>query len=87
MSKNNGNGFPPVLGAEEIENKVSQLPPPTIEEVRKYLKADLQMCIMLLDSVYKDQATCEALADYLHGRFMNHRHKKELESQEELKFK
>lgn len=60
------------------------LQPPTIQEVRKMLKTDLQICLHLLESVYKDQATCDALADYLHGRFMNHWHKKELDAQREV---
>lgn len=60
---------------------------PSIEEVRRFLKVDLSTAIVLLEAVYKDQATCDALADFLHGRYMNHLHKKELDAQQELGFK
>lgn len=56
----------------------------TIEEVREFIKRDLNACINMLDAIYRDQATLEMLADVLHGRYMNAKHKQELQNQTKL---
>jgi len=77
----NGHKVSEALGADPQRKAV------TIQEVRGYVRKDLQTAIMLLDAIYKDQPTCDALADYLHGRFLNHLHQEELKKQPELDFK
>lgn len=55
-----------------------------VNQVREFLKRDLSAAIHMLEAVYRDQDTLNALADYLHGRLMNAKQKHELSKQPEL---
>lgn len=56
----------------------------TLEQVREMIKKDTQTAILMLEAIYRDQNTLEAIADYLHGRYMNTKHKEELDKQTKL---
>lgn len=56
----------------------------TTTEVRDFVKRDINAAIMCLDAIYKDPNTLDALADYLHGRYMNAKHSEELAKQSKL---
>lgn len=58
--------------------------PPSVADVKEFAKRDLNSAVMLLDAIYRDDALLEAIAVLLHGRYLNHLHKKELESQVEI---
>lgn len=76
MEKNSQNGTT-ARGA-----KVSK--PITESEVKKFLKSDIASCINLLDAIYQDEGTMDSLATFLYGRYMNAKHKDELNRQTEL---
>lgn len=78
---NNGNGFPPVQGTEETKKVF------TPEQVREFVKRDVNAAILLLESIYRDVDTLNAVSDYLHGRYLNAKHKEELSKQQELDLK
>lgn len=63
------------VSQEEAMKKV------TLPQVKEFLKRDLNVCLHLLDSVYRDQATLDALAEFLYGRLQNDLHRKDLEKQ------
>jgi len=67
-------------GAESPEEKK----PLDIGQVREFVKRDLAACINMLDAIYRDQATTEMLSDILYGRYLNAKHKDELEKQTKL---
>lgn len=77
MEKNAQNG----KSAQGAENTPKNL---SIEDVRGYVKKDLGVCIHMLDAIYKDQATVDMVADILYGRYLNAKHKEELEKQTKL---
>lgn len=90
MDKNNvkvsknvkvSNGQGPELTKEQFIEAVGRT---TVEDVRTFLKKDLSTCIHMLDAIYRDVNTFNALADYLHGRLMNAKHQEELKKQQEL---
>lgn len=58
--------------------------PLSLEQVREYVKRDLASTINLLDAIYKDQNTVEMLSDVLFGRYLNAKHKEELDKQTKL---
>lgn len=60
--------------------------PKTISEkqVREFVKRDVASCINLLDAIYQDEGTMDSLASFLYGRYMNSKHKEELEKQIKL---
>lgn len=68
------------------QGSAPQLPPvaPTIDQVRGYVKDDIARALNLLDSVYRDVNTMNALADFLHGRLMNAYNAEALKKQTEL---
>lgn len=53
----------------------------TLEEVKTFVKRDVNSAILLLDAIYRDPNTLDAVAEYLHGRYMNAKHKEELSKQ------
>lgn len=55
-----------------------------INQVRGFVKRDLGVAITLLEAMYKDPATCDAIADYLHGRYMNAKHADDLRRQTKI---
>lgn len=57
----------------------------TLDEVKVFVKRDVQAALLLLDAIYRDQNTCDMVAEYLHGRYMNSKHKDELLKQQDLK--
>lgn len=56
----------------------------TIGQVREMVKKDAHTALLLLDAIYRDQPTLEAISDYLHGRYMNAKHQAELKNQTKL---
>lgn len=56
----------------------------SIEDIRRMVKMDTNAALLLLDAIYRDQSTLEAISDYLHGRYMNAKHKEDLEKQTKL---
>lgn len=56
----------------------------TAKEVREFVKRDCNAALLLLDAIYRDPNTLDAVADYLHGRYMNSKHKEELSKQQPL---
>jgi len=62
----------------------SRLKRTTIEDVRRYAKQDLSLCLHFLEAIYRDESTLNAISDYLHGRLMNELHRKELQKQKDL---
>lgn len=56
----------------------------TENEVKKFLKRDIASCINLMDAIYQDEGTLDSLASFLYGRYMNSKHKEELEKQAKL---
>lgn len=57
---------------------------PTEGQVKEWLKRDIASCINLLDAIYQDPGTMDSLASFLYGRYMNSKHKEELEKQSKL---
>lgn len=55
-----------------------------INQIREFVQRDLGVAITLLDAMYKDPATCNAVADFLFGRYMNSKHKEELDKQTKM---
>jgi len=58
--------------------------PLSLEEVRRFVKHDVSSMMHLLDAIYRDQATMDMIADILYGRYLNAKHKDELEKQTKL---
>lgn len=58
--------------------------PLTLTMVKDFTKKDIACCMHLLEAIYRDQPTMDALADYLFGRYMNAKHKEDLERQTKL---
>lgn len=58
--------------------------PPTLKEVQEFVKRDVGVCIAMLSAVHNDKPTMDALAEYLHGRYMNALHQEELKAQGNL---
>lgn len=56
----------------------------TLDAVRKMLKIDLNCCLLMLQGMHDDPDTFEALAIHIHGKYMNQRHKEELEKQTKI---
>lgn len=48
----------------------------TPEMIKDKLKADLNLALMCLDSIYRDPAAFDMLADLMYGRYMNHQNAK-----------
>jgi len=79
---NNQNGkVAEALGAEATKKVF------TPDEVRTLVKRDVHTAILLLDAIYRDPNTLDAVADYLYGRYQNAKHKEELEAQGSLNLK
>lgn len=57
----------------------------TIPQVKELTKKDVYSCMLLMKAIYEDDDCLQSLAVFLHGRYMNHLHKQELENQTELK--
>lgn len=57
----------------------------TRQECREFVKKDTAMCIHMLQAILADENTANSLADFLHGRYLNAEHKKELDAQTDLK--
>lgn len=81
MEKNKNNG---TVGVQDANGKEVQKPL-TIAEVQSMLRRDVNSVLLLMQAIAQDPAVQQALATFLHGRYMNERHKKELEAQEDLK--
>lgn len=58
--------------------------PITVGQIQGYLKNDLGIAIRCLDAIYTDPDLLQALAEFMHGRLMNAKHKKDLEAQQEI---
>lgn len=59
--------------------------PLTVGEVEVLLKRDLSACLLMLQAVHDDVDVLRGLANFIHGKYLNQLHQKELELQEELK--
>lgn len=80
---------------EKIKNAVAtplkegktppELPVLTVEAVKQMLKVDLNCCILMLQGIHDDPDTFDSLATVLHGKYMNAKHKEELDKQTKLK--
>lgn len=57
----------------------------TLNDVQNLLKRDLHACLLMLQAVHDDQDVLNVLAGVLHGKYLNSRHKAELEMQTEIK--
>lgn len=57
----------------------------TLVDVQNLLKRDLHACLLMLSAVHDDQDVVNVLAGVLHGKYLNSRHKAELEKQTEIK--
>lgn len=53
-------------------------------QVKDMLKRDLSACVFMLDAIYKDQDIVDLLAQVMHGKYMNARHKAELDLQSKV---
>lgn len=76
------NGVKSELGSEAQTKRIV-----TLQDAQTWLKRDLQICIACLDAIYKDPNTLNALAEFLHGRYLNNLHQEELKNQTELEIK
>lgn len=56
----------------------------TVAAVKEMLKVDLVTCLLMLQGIHDDPDTLDSLAVTLHGKYMNQRHKEELEKQGKL---
>lgn len=74
----------PKSTVEEVsaDNKVI-----SILQFRDWVKRDVGIAISCLEAIYRDVDTCNAVAEYLHGRYVNAKHKEELKKQGDLGFK
>lgn len=68
MEKSNNNGHS-TQGAED------QLDAVEYPKIKEYLKKDLNICLVLLNEMLKDDAIISAVATVMHGRIINHRNK------------
>lgn len=57
---------------------------PSIGKVREMCKRDLGVALTMLEAIYRDENTLNAVADYLHGRMVNEKNRQELKKQTEL---
>lgn len=56
----------------------------TLSDVKGLLKRDLQSSMHMLSAIHDDVDTLNALAEFLHGKYMNAKHAEELAKQTEL---
>lgn len=75
------NGQGPVYTKEDF---VKAIEVTSLPQVREFLKRDLSTAIHMLDAVYRDANTLNALADYLYGRLQNLKNQEELKKQPQL---
>lgn len=66
------------------EAQGAELPTLTQPDIVRWLKRDLPTAINCLDAIYSDPDMLDALATFMHGRYMNSKHKEELKKQAEL---
>lgn len=59
---------------------------PPVTKVRELVKKDLSVCLNLLEAIYRDENTLNAVADYLHGRMVNEKNRQEIKKQAEIPF-
>lgn len=69
---------------ESVEAPGAETQTFSVVKVREMVKNDLHAALLLLDAVYRDPATLEALSDFIYGRYQNAQHKKELDNQTKL---
>lgn len=70
--------------ANGVETPKGRLKPVSLEQVKQWVKRDCNNALLLLEAIYRDPNTLDAVSEYLHGRHMNAVHKEELEQQKEL---
>lgn len=71
---------------EKVETPVKDGKAPlTIAAVKQMAKNDVQCCLLLLQAIHDDDDVLNALSVAIHGKYMNERHKKELDAQTKLK--
>lgn len=58
--------------------------PITVKTIEGYLKKDLQVAISCLEAMHSDPDLLRAMADFMHGRYLNNLNKKEVEKQEKV---
>lgn len=67
-----------------VESPQGTIKPVSLEQVRQWVKRDCNNALLLLEAIYRDPNTLDAVSEYLHGRHMNAVHKQELDNQKEL---
>lgn len=60
------------VDTEHVEEAKKQV---TVETTKEWLKKDLGIAITCLNAMYTDPDLLENLAEFLHGRWMNAKHK------------
>lgn len=80
MEKQNGVADSP-KGAESAKKDW------TVAEIKKFIDRDLVAIAYLVDAIRQNPDTVEIIATFLHGRWMNAKHKEELQAQTELDLK
>lgn len=56
----------------------------TAADIKRMVERDLPTCIKFLESLYHPDVV-DQVVTVLHGQYMNHKHKQELEAQLEIK--
>lgn len=70
--------------SEVEKNGVEKPKALTLKDVEGLVKRDLHSCMLMLQAIHDDVDVLGALAVVLHGKYMNARHKQELEAQTEI---
>jgi len=59
----------------------------TVAQVRGFVKADLATVRLLIQAMNEDENVLDAIAVFLHGQYLNGKHKEDLAKQGELALK
>lgn len=71
-----------IVNGQSAQGAVDQeIKPPSIDEVEKWLKRDLNTCLHMLEAIYRDPDLLRSMATFMAGRMENNLLKKSLENQ------
>lgn len=67
-------------GSESVKDRITL----TAAQIEQMVKRDIQSALLLLQAIHDDVDVCRAVATFLHGKYMNDLHTKELANQSKV---